>query len=86
MLPPPADRIESLLISERTPTRSQTHAVSVLVTANWLGFAVGSAMAGALTQHLSVGHGYLAGEAAALVAGAYMFAERFTCSSPADGG
>jgi MFS family permease len=69
----PADTIESLLISERTPAPSRTHSFSVLVTANWLGFAVGSAVAGAFTQHLSIGHGYLAGAAAALVAGASMF-------------
>jgi MFS family permease len=73
----PADTIESLLIAERTPARSQTRAFSVLVTANWLGFAVGSAVAGALTQHLSVGHGYLAGGAAALVAGTSMFGGRY---------
>jgi MFS family permease len=73
----PADTIESLLISERTPAPSQTHAFSVLVTANWLGFAVGSAVAGALTQHLSVGRAYLAGGVAALIAGASMFAGRF---------
>jgi MFS family permease len=72
----PADTIESLLISERTPAPSQTHAFSVLVTANWLGFAVGSAVAGALTQHLSVGRAYLAGGVAALIAGASMFAGR----------
>lgn len=73
----PADTIESLLISERTPASSQTHAFSVLVTANWLGFAAGSAVAGALTQHLSVGRAYLAGGVAALIAGASMFAGRF---------
>jgi MFS family permease len=78
----PADTIENLLISERTPAPSQTHAFSVLVTANWLGFAVGSAVAGSLSQHLSVGHGYLAGGAAALVAGSSMFAGRSTSSSP----
>ncbi len=77
----PADTIESLLISERTPAASQTHAFSVLVTANWLGFAVGSAVAGALTQHLSVGRAYLAGGVAALIAAASMFAGRSTSSS-----
>jgi MFS family permease len=78
----PADTIENLLISERTPAPSQTHAFSVLVTANWLGFAVGSAVAGSLSRHLSVGHGYLAGGSAALVAGSSMFAGRSTSSSP----
>ena len=72
----PADTLESLLIAQRSPADSQTQAFSMLVTANWIGFAAGSAAAGALIQHLSVGAGFLCGAVAALLAGAYMLVPR----------
>ncbi|GAA1604635.1 MFS transporter [Kribbella sancticallisti] len=43
----PADAIEALLIAHHTPRQAQSQAFAALTTANWLGFAAGSAVAGA---------------------------------------
>jgi predicted MFS family arabinose efflux permease len=43
----PADAIEALLIADHTPSHAQSQAFAALTTANWLGFAAGSALAGA---------------------------------------
>jgi MFS family permease len=61
----PADAIESLLVGEYSPRETQSQAFAVLVAANWIGFAAGSAVGGALVQHVSIG---LAATCAALAA------------------
>ncbi|WP_405063062.1 MFS transporter [Kribbella sp. NBC_01505] len=47
----PADAIEALLIANHTPGHAQSQAFAALTTANWLGFAAGSALAGAAIDH-----------------------------------
>ncbi|MEI8410869.1 MULTISPECIES: MFS transporter [unclassified Kribbella] len=60
----PADAMEALLIAEHTPVHGQSHAFAALTTANWLGFAIGSAAAGAVVEiSLLAGVGLAAGAA-----------------------
>lgn len=51
----PADAIESLLVGEYSPEHAQSQAFALLVAANWVGFAAGSAVGGAAVEHVSIG-------------------------------
>lgn len=64
----PADAIDSLLIAEHTPSHAQSQAFAALTTANWLGFAAGSAPAGAVIDRGPLWAGTGIAAAAALVA------------------
>jgi hypothetical protein len=64
----PADAIEALLIAEHTPSHAQSQAFAALTTANWLGFAAGSALAGAAIDRGPLWAGTGIAAAAALVA------------------
>ncbi|UJW29975.1 MFS transporter [Saccharothrix sp. AJ9571] len=66
----PADAIEALILGAHTPVSQQAQAFSLLVTANWIGFAAGSAATGAIIEHLSPAGGPLAAASAALGAAA----------------
>ncbi|WP_344215648.1 hypothetical protein [Kribbella sancticallisti] len=64
----PADAIEALLIANHTPDHAQSQAFAALTTANWLGFATGSALAGAAADHAPFWTATTIAAAAALVA------------------
>lgn len=64
----PADAVEMLLVGSYSPPGTQSQSFAVLVAANWVGFAAGSAMGGILVQHYSVGLGVLVAGLAALTA------------------
>ncbi|GAA1311947.1 MFS transporter [Saccharothrix xinjiangensis] len=66
----PADGIEAMLIGKCTPPAAQARAFAVLVTANWIGFALGSAVGGALVERASLAAGVVATGLAALAAAA----------------
>ena len=66
----PADGIEAMLIGQYTPPAGQSQAFAVLVTANWIGFALGSASAGAVIERVGPAAGVVLAGAAALVAAA----------------
>ena len=74
----PADTIETLLLADRTPPDRHALAFSVLTTANWLGFAVGAAAAGALVDAAAAGPrlGYVAGGIAALAGASLLLGQR----------
>jgi MFS family permease len=69
----PADAIEALLLGEHTPPARQAQAFAFLVTANWIGFALGSAAAGTVIDHGSATAGHRVAVAAALTAAATAF-------------
>ncbi|GAA0581642.1 MFS transporter [Kribbella sandramycini] len=64
----PADAIEALLIAEHTPRDAQSQGFAALTTANWLGFAAGSALAGVLIEQVALTAAIALAAAAALVA------------------
>ncbi|MFD7660202.1 MFS transporter [Actinosynnema sp. NPDC059797] len=66
----PADGIEAMLIGKCTPPAAQARAFAVLVTANWIGFALGSAVGGAVVERVSLAAGVVATGLAALAAAA----------------
>lgn len=66
----PADGIEAMLIGQYTPSAGQSQAFAVLVTANWIGFALGSASAGAVIERVGPAAGVVLAGVAALVAAA----------------
>ena len=66
----PADAIEALLVGEYTPPAIQTQAFAVLVTANWVGFALGSAVGGVLIEDVALSAGVAAAGVGALIAAA----------------
>ncbi|GAA1716510.1 MFS transporter [Kribbella yunnanensis] len=64
----PADAIEALLIADHTPGHAQSAAFAALTTANWLGFAAGSALAGTAIDRAPLWAATTIAGAAALVA------------------
>ncbi|MFE9748335.1 MFS transporter [Saccharothrix saharensis] len=68
----PADGIEAMLVGRHTPSAAQAQAFAVLVTANWLGFAIGSAATGTLIEEVSPAAGVITAGLSALVAAALM--------------
>lgn len=66
----PADAIEALLVGKHTPSAVQAQAFAVLVTANWVGFALGSAVGGALIENVALSAGVAAAGMSALAAAA----------------
>lgn len=64
----PADGIEAMLIGQCTPPAGQSQAFAVLVTANWVGFAVGSAAAGSVIERVAPAAGVVLAGVAALAA------------------
>lgn len=80
----PADGIEAMLIGKYSPPAVQAQAFAVLITANWIGFAIGSAVCGALIQSLSHAAGAIAAGAGALCAAALVLVPlRRTAPAPA---
>lgn len=61
----PADAIETVLVGENSAPGAQSEAFAVVIAANWVGFAIGTALAGQLLQHVS----FSAGVGSAAVAG-----------------
>jgi MFS family permease len=53
----PVDAAETLLIGEHAPERTRAQAFASVNAANWLGFAAGVAVTGAVIQRLSPGYG-----------------------------
>ncbi len=66
----PADAIETVLVGEYAQESTRSQAFAVLVASNWVGFAAGSAVTGAVVQHVSAGLGAVVAGAAALAAAA----------------
>ena len=66
----PADGIEAMLVGKYSPPAVQAQAFAVLVTANWIGFAIGNATCGALVDDVSRAAGVIAAGASALAAAA----------------
>lgn len=64
----PADGIEAMLIGQCTPPAGQSQAFAVLVTANWIGFALGSASAGSVIERVAPAGGVVLAGVAALAA------------------
>ncbi|MGC4939948.1 hypothetical protein [Kribbella sp. DT2] len=64
----PADAIEALLIANHTPRHAHSQAFAALTTANWIGFAAGSALAGATLDRGPLWTGTSIAVAAALTA------------------
>lgn len=64
----PADAIEALLLGRHTPPAVQAQAFAVLVTANWIGFALGSAVGGRLVQDVATSAAFVVAGVSALVA------------------
>ncbi|WP_202797100.1 hypothetical protein [Kribbella flavida] len=65
----PADAVEALLIAAHTPPR-HSQAFAALTTANWSGFAAGSAFAGLLIDRVATTAGFIAAATATLLAAA----------------
>lgn len=66
----PADAIEALLVGKYTPHTAQSRAFAVLVTANWIGFALGSVVSGALIEDVALVAGIAVAGVGALAAAA----------------
>lgn len=66
----PADSIEALLVGRYSPEHAQSQAFALLIAANWVGFAAGSALGGAVVQYFSIGLGAVCAAVAAFVAAA----------------
>jgi MFS family permease len=66
----PADAIEALLVGDYTPPAAQAQAFAVLTTANWVGFALGSAVGGVLIEDVTLSAGVAAAGVGALAAAA----------------
>jgi hypothetical protein len=66
----PADAIETVMVGEHATEGAQSEAFAVLIAANWIGFAAGTALAGLLLQHVSFGAGVGSAAVAALAAAA----------------
>ncbi|MFI1018377.1 MFS transporter [Streptomyces sp. NPDC020965] len=81
----PADGIEAALVSERASPETRARAFGLLVSANWIGFAAGSAITGYAVEHLSTGVGALVGSVAALAAVCALLERRRATAPPADG-
>lgn len=68
----PADAIEALLVGRYSPEHGQSQAFALLISANWIGFAAGSAVGGAAVQYVSIGFGAVCAAIAAIVAAALL--------------
>ncbi|MEU5164252.1 MFS transporter [Streptomyces sp. NPDC020875] len=64
----PADGIEAALVSDRATPETRARAFGLLVSANWIGFAAGSALTGYVVEHTATGSGAIVGAVAALAA------------------
>jgi MFS family permease len=80
----PADGIEAMLVGQHTPPAAQSQAFAVLVTANWIGFAIGSGIGGALIEDVASLAGMAAGGLSALAAAALVLTVRRAAPLPAE--
>lgn len=64
----PADALETLLLGAAAAPQRRARAFGLLVTANWVGFAIGTAAAGALAERSGVDAALLLGVTAAAAA------------------
>ncbi|MFE0427315.1 MFS transporter, partial [Streptomyces sp. NPDC058953] len=81
----PADGIEAALVSERATPETRARAFGLLVSANWIGFAAGSALTGYVVEHTTTGAGAIVGSAAALAAAAVLLERRRPARTPPTG-
>ena len=64
----PADAIEALILAQHTPRDAQSGGFGALTTANWLGFALGSALAGVAIEGIAPTAAIVIAATAALIA------------------
>lgn len=64
----PADAVEALLVGHYTPAEAHAQAFATVVTANWIGVGVGSALGGALVEDVALATGVVVAGAGALAA------------------
>jgi MFS family permease len=81
----PLDAAETLLVGEYTPERSRAQAFAAINAANWLGFAAGTSVTGAVVQRLSPGYGAVVAGAVALATAASLAAAPRHTTLPAPG-
>jgi len=73
----PADAIEALVLAQHTPREARSGAFGALTIANWLGCAVGSALAGVAIEGLALTAAVVIAATAALIAASSLVVPRW---------
>ncbi|MFI9154615.1 MFS transporter [Streptomyces sp. NPDC053367] len=72
----PADAMEAAVVFERSTPENRSQAYGLLISANWIGFAAGSALAGLAVEHSTPGLGAVVGTVTALAAACALLQRR----------